>query len=224
MGYRLTPLVTGEIYHVFNRSIASQPIFLEKRDYQRFLQTIDFYRFSSPPLRFSFFKQLSKDQRNQFLQKIYQKQEKNVAIYAFCLMPNHFHFLLKQTRDGGIKEFISNLQNSYAKYFNTKTNRSGSLFQGSFKAVLVETKEQFIHLARYIHLNPYSSFKVKDLKALETFRWSSLGDYLDKENHRFVEKELLLSFYPSIFEFQKFTFNHADYQRQLEMIKHLLCE
>lgn len=223
MGYRRIPIVTGEIYHLFNRSIAQQPIFLTKRDYQRFLQTVDFYRFSSPKLRFSFFQQLPKDQRDKF-KEAHQQQEKNIIIYAFCLMANHFHFLVKQTKDEGIKEFISNLQNSYAKYFNQKTKRSGGLFQESFKAILIETEEQFVHVARYIHLNPYSSFIVKNLEELENFEWSSLKDYLNEDTRSFIEKNLLLSFYGSVNEFKKFTFNQADYQKKLEEIKHLTLE
>ena len=76
-------------------------------------------------------------------------------------MPNHFHLLLKQTIDNGISHFLSKFTNSYTKYFNTKYNRVGPVFQGVFKSVHIESDEQLMHLSRYIHLNPVVSAVVE---------------------------------------------------------------
>ena len=135
-------------------------------------------------------------------------------------MPNHFHFLLKQTAEEGIAKFMSNFQNSYTRYFNTRHNRVGPLFQGPFRAVRVETDEQLLHLSRYIHLNPYSSFVVKNIKDLEEYQWSSFKEYLGKEKG-FCQKEIVMSFFKNPQDYRKFVFDQADYQRELQKIKHL---
>ena len=224
MSYRQHPIFPDQIYHVFNRSVAKQPIFLDENDYQRFLNVVDFYRFFSPGLRFSHYNRLSLEERKTFMEKLLKNGEKQVLIFAFCLMPNHFHFLLKGLKELGIQKFASNLQNSYAKYFNTKRKRNGALFQEMFKTVRIESDEQLLHVARYIHLNPFTSYLVKDINQLRDYSWSSLGDYLGKKIFSFVETDFLSGFYPSVEKFITFTFNQADYQRQLEEIKHLTLE
>lgn len=224
MNYRKYPISPEQIYHVFNRSIAHQPIFLEEKDHQRFLETVNFYRFASTPLRFSFCNRLAKQERVIFMERLQKEGKKQVKIFSFCLMSNHFHFLMKELIEGGIRKFVSNLQNSYAKYFNTKRKRAGALFQEMFKAIRIENDEQFIHVARYIHLNPYSSVIVKNLDQLKSYPWSSLGDYLGENHFDFLEKDFLISFFKTKETFKNFTFNQADYQKHLEEIKHLALE
>ena len=224
MNYRKTKIAPGEIYHIFNRSIAQVPIFLSNRDFLRFTEVIDYYRFLSLPMRFSHYNRLEADIKKSFLDELYQKRETLIEIYSFCLIPDHFHFLLKELKENGIRKFISNIQNSYAKYFNTKTERSGSLFQEMFKAVRIASDEQFIHVARYIHLNPYSSFLFDNPDRLKTFRWSSFGDYLGINNHPFISQSFLGSFFKSPTDLEKFTLDRAEYQRNLENIKHLIME
>lgn len=223
MGYRKQLIFPEQIYHVFNRSVASIPIFLDVRDYQRFINVIDFYRFSTPPLRFSFFNRLPINDKKDFAEKLKQ-QPKLASTYAFCLMPNHFHFLLKELTPNGVRKFLSNLQNSFAKYFNTKMKRHGSLFQEMFKAVRIETDEQFLHVARYIHLNPYSSFLTRNIADLRSYKWSSLPDYLGENIFEFLDKDFLQGFYSTEEKFTSFTFDQADYQRKLKEIEHLLIE
>jgi len=139
-------------------------------------------------------------------------------------MPNHFHFLLKQVGDYGISEFIGQIQNSYTKYFNVKRERVGSLLQGRFKAVRVESEEQLIHLSRYIHLNPYSSFLVRSLKDLKKYPWSSFPSYIEDEKVDFLDENIILNLFKNKGEYQEFVFNQADYQRELEKIKHLALD
>lgn len=224
MTYRRQPIIPNQIYHVFNRSIAHQPIFSDIRDYQRLLSTIDFYRFASPNLRFSFYNRLPIEERRKFIEDLRKKGQKLISIYAFCLMPNHFHILLKELKEGGIQKFTGTIQNSYAKYFNVKRKRAGSLFQEMFKANRVETDEQFLHVARYIHLNPYSSFIIKNISELEKYMWSSLPVYLDKTDLGFLDTQFLKGFYHSKEKIKSFTFDQADYQRRLDEIRHLTFE
>lgn len=224
MSYRKQLIAPEEIYHVFNKSIAGEPIFLNVKDYERFIDVVDFYRFSSSGLRFSFYNRLPLQERRDFIENLRNHGEKLILIYAFCFIPNHFHFLIRELIEGGIRKFAANLQNSYAKYFNTKTKRQGSLFQEMFKAVRIETDEQFVHVARYIHLNPYSSFVVRNISELKNYKWSSLGDYLGENNFGFLNKDFLSSFYSPPEKFISFTFDQADYQRKLQQIKHLIWE
>lgn len=221
---RKVVLATGEVYHIFNRSIESRPIFPGIRHYRRLTQALNFYQFFSPPVRFAQFLILSGNKRKELLEKLNQEDKRLVEMICFCLMPNHFHLLLKQSDEGGISKFMSLTQNSYTRYFNVRKDRVGSLFQGQFKAVRVETDEQLLHLSRYIHLNPYSSFVVKTVDNLKSYPWSSLPDYLRLNTDNFLKKDFVLDFFKNSADYQRFVFNRAEYQRELEKIKHLTLE
>jgi len=223
MPYRKTIFVNNEIYHTINRSIEEQTIFKGKRDYQRALDLIDFYRYNHPPLRFSHYNRLPKNEKEKFIKNLKENGKPVVEILAFCLMPNHFHFLLRQIREKGVQSFMRNFQDSFARYFNTKYHRVGLLFQGMFKAVRIETDEQLIHVSRYIHLNPVSSYIV-EIGDLENYPWSSFPEYLGKHPQGFTNPTPLLDFFKSRTAYKEFVFNQADYQRRLQKIKHLALE
>lgn len=209
----------GEIYHIFNRGLDKRPTFTNKRELDRAKNLIKFYRHSEIPIRFSKLLQQPVDTRNSILEKLY-KSEKLVDILSYCLMPNHFHFLLKQLVDGGITEFVSKISNSYTKYYNTKYDRVGPLLQGEFKSVLVEKDEQFTHLSRYIHLNPKVSLLVKDL---ETYEWSSYREYLGQTSG-FCAKQEILNLFKNPDAYKQFVLDQADHGEKLEQIKHQILE
>lgn len=223
MPIRKTPLRSGYIYHILNRGINHAPIFVEKKDYQRFMDLLDYCRFTDYPVKFSLFKSLSFERKQQIKSAL---KEKFVSFISYCLMPNHFHFVLRQEKDNGITSFINRFLTSYTKFFNTKHKRNGPLFVGRFKAILVETEEQLFHLVRYVHLNPYSSVVVKTIDELSVYPWSSFGEYLKSktEPETCDQKELILSQFANKESFKRFTFDQAEYQRRLEEIKHLLGE
>lgn len=187
-------------------------IFKNSYNFQRFLKTILYYQILGPKPRFSLFTPTN---------NLLDKSKQIVEIVVFCLMPNHFHFLVRQLTSGGITEFISKLSNSYTKYFNIKHKRVGPLLQGEFKSVLVENNEQLLHLSRYIHLNPLVSGLVKDL---ENFPWSSYLEYSGTSAQEICAKEIILNQFKSKTDYQEFVLNHADYGRELEVIKHQLIE
>ncbi|MFZ5366006.1 MAG: transposase [Patescibacteria group bacterium] len=222
MPYRKTIFATNEIYHVVNRSIAQIPVFKETRDYQRALEIIDFYRYIKPPLSFSHYKRLPKEDKENFLKNL-RKHKILTEISTFCLMPNHCHFLLKQNVENGISTFMRNFQNSYARYFNTKYKRAGGLFQSMFKAVRIETDEQFLHVSRYIHLNPVSAYLIEN-DGLENYQWSSFSDYINQNRHEFVDPKDILSFFKTKNSYKEFVLNQAEYQKELQKIKHLTLE
>ncbi len=221
---RNIPLVNNQIYHVLNRGVASQPIFLNKKDYQRALETVFYYQNEDLPLSYSTFLKLSQPKREETLKKLKGKGNFLIEIIAFCLMPNHFHLLLKQVQDNGISIFMSNLSNSYTRYFNISHKRIGPLFQGKFKAIRIETEEQLLHGSRYIHLNPYTSYVIKTLKELETYPYSSFAEYLNPQKTDHCQKEIILDSFKSSLDYKRFVFDQADYQRKLEETKHLILE
>ena len=116
-------LVEGEVYHVFTKSIAGFKVFNNDSEFSRMMATIRYYQREKPALKFSKFLKLSMVLRNQQDETIPSPNEKLVEIIAFCLMPTHLHFILKQLKENGISTFMSNILNSYTRYFNTKYNR-----------------------------------------------------------------------------------------------------
>lgn len=221
---RLLPLVNDEIYHVFNRGIDRRPTFTDKWEYKRALLVTQFYRFADPPAKLSAFLKIPPEDKEKIMSELQSKGKKLVEIIAFCLMPNHFHFLLKQVTDNGISKFMSNFQNSYTRYFNTRHERIGPLFLDQFKAVRITSDEQLLHSTRYVHLNPHTSFVIKDLDGLIQYPWSSFQEYLGISKDVFCDKEMVLSMFKSKETYQQFVFDQADYQRELHQIEHLLLE
>ncbi len=207
---RITPLVSGEYYHIFNRGSEKRDIFTQTRDYKRFQQTFYYYQFSGPKPSFSKF---AKSDLNSFKT---DNNQKLVEILCYCLMPNHFHFLIKQVKDSGISIFLSQISNSYTKYFNTKYRRVGPLLQGAFKAVRIESEEQLIHVSRYIHLNPVVSRLVKKLN---TYTWSSYPEYISGSGTLGFTKEII-EIFASNKKYQEFTEAQIDYGTTLEILKH----
>ncbi|RJQ36975.1 hypothetical protein C4559_04590 [Candidatus Microgenomates bacterium] len=213
MPYRSTPFLSENFYHLFNRGVEKRIIFSDDHDYQRFLQTLYYYQFSGPKPRFSTHKK--------FKIKDFSHNPKIIDIICYCLMPNHFHLLIRQVKEGGIQEFIQKVINSYTKYYNTKHNRVGHLFQGVFKAVPIETDEQLLNVSRYIHLNPY----VSDLtKNSETYQYSSYQAFIGKTSDTLCVKKPILDFFQDEVAYERFVNDHASYAKEIEYSKHLLID
>ncbi|MBU0569521.1 transposase [Patescibacteria group bacterium] len=221
---RKTPLVTDEIYHVYNRGINKQPTFTTNKEHKRAIQAISFYKYKSLPIKLSRFLKLQEEDKQRIKTNFLEKNEVLVNIIAYVLMPNHFHFLLKQNCSGGISKFMGNFLNSYTKYFNTRHNRDGALFLGQFKAVRIEDDNQLLHIHRYIHLNPHSSYLMETSEKLLDYPWSSLGEFIGKSENEICDKKLISPFFKTNKSYLKFVLNQADYQRKLKVIKHLVFE
>lgn len=221
MPVRLVPLVTGEYYHVLNRGITDQPIFLDKRDYRRMLLALSYYRYITPPVRLSLFKALNIEQQTYLWKDLDSKDQKLVELVAFSLMPNHFHLLLKQVVDGGVSTFIRRLTNSYTRAFNTRAERRGPIFQGAFKAVHISTDEQLLHVSRYIHLNPVVSYVIPE-ERLMTYPWTSLPEYIGVQS--LVDASPVLAHFKTKANYKNFVLDQVDYGKKLEAIKHLSLE
>lgn len=212
----------GEYYHVFNRGVEKRVTFTSKREYIRAIDTLKYYRYHNLPIKYSKYVALEAKKRASFLINL-NSFKLQVEIIAYCLMPNHFHFLLKQKEEGGIASFVSKFTNSYTKYFNTKHERVGPLFQGVFKAVRIEDDEQLIHTSRYIHLNPVVGFLVTP-EDLTNYAWSSFSEYMISTEGGFINTEEILTFFKGNNEYKKFVLDQVDYSRELKKIEHLIFE
>lgn len=214
-------LATDEFYHIFNRTIADEIAFINKHNLNRALALTNFYRFKTR-LSYSHFQALPKEERKKMLSVICSSSPL-VEIYSLAFMPNHYHFLLKQLQDNGINDFISNLQNGFAKFYNKKFERKGSLFCHSFERVRIETEEQFVHVSRYIHLNPVTSYLIK-IEELDTYPYTSFPIYLSKKMFDFVETGHILNHFKTTQRYKKFVHDQNDYQKKLQEIKNLVIE
>ncbi|HTR18871.1 MAG TPA: transposase [Candidatus Paceibacterota bacterium] len=178
----------GEWYHCYSRGIEKRKTFVSKRDYERFIQLL--YLCNSPrPIHRS-------NLRNPSLGEVLNipRQETLVSLGAFCLMPNHFHLLVKEKREQGISRFMQKLGTAYTMYFNIKETRVGGLFTKPFRSRLVGDDRYFQYALQYIHCNPAELYEagwkegvVKNMKELEQllveYPYGSFGVY-QSANHR----------------------------------------
>lgn len=224
MPSRKFPLMKGYYYHVFNRGLNRQPTFTVPREYARAMTGLWYYRYHTSRSLHSYLG-LAESIRTEIGNKLEQKDERYVDIVSYCLMPNHFHLLIKQLEEGGISKFVGIFQNSFTRYFNKKRNLQGGLFIPQFKAVLVETDEQLLHLSRYIHINPYASAVVNSLEGLLDFPYSSFAGILGKRKDNILsDVDVILSNFKTSSDYKQFVINQADYQAKLNNIKHLILE
>lgn len=146
---RKEPIVTGEYYHIYNRGVDKRDIFNDLKDLERFKESIKQFNQIEG---IGSLEMLNKSVRA--LDSHFKlKSEPLVAIVAFCINPNHFHFMLKQLVDGGIAKFMQKILGGYTYYFNQKHQRSGSLFQGTFKSKLVQSDEYLRKIFAYTNKN-----------------------------------------------------------------------
>lgn len=174
---RVEKLVTGQIYHICNRSTEGIPIFKKEADALRFFETLLLSN-TTDTMTIRGVARTPEQHRNR------RKGKPLVEIYALVLMPNHFHICVRQLVENGISLWIQRACNSHARFYNLKNKRKGALFMGRFNAVLVEKDEQLFHLFVYIHANPLdlvmpewregnlSAWQKAD-KYLRTYPWSS---------------------------------------------------
>lgn len=193
----------NQICHIYNRGVDKRKIFLEDTDYLHFLHDMfELNNRGKDPNVGHYFK---KNQNMKVQPSYFERRPREllVEILAFVLMPNHYHLILKQKKENGIVKFMQKIGTGYTMSFNNKYNRAGSLFQGRFKATLIDKDPYLVHLLNYIHFNPLklSNFNISDL---EKYRWSSFPDYIGKKNFPSItSREFLLNFYGSEERYKK---------------------
>lgn len=196
---------SDHIYHIYNRGVEKRNTFLDDKDYLRFIHDLFEFNDEEPVSNVLYYF----DPKSMEVQPRYNKEERKrrkllVEILIFTLMPNHFHLLLRQKRERGIVKFMQKIGTGYTMYFNQKYERVGALFQGRYKAVLVESQAHFLHLPFYIHANPVfkkyggsTSIHWKEaMKYLEKYRWGSFLDYIGRKNFPSVtSRSFLLNYF-----------------------------
>ncbi|MBI2450134.1 MAG: transposase [Candidatus Nealsonbacteria bacterium] len=228
-----------QIYHVYNRGVEKRNIFLDDKDYFRFIHNLFEFNDEKPAENIYYKQPMLQSQKIQSYEasprKINMPRKLLVEIMAFCLMPNHYHLLLRQKQDRGITRFMQKLGTGYSMYFNQKHERTGILFQGPFKAILVDRETYFYYLPYYIHFNPldliepeWRNGKINNYKEalnfLENYRWSSHLDYIGKKNFPSVtQREFLLEYHQNGNRYKQSIENWLK-EIQLEKIKDIMLE
>lgn len=215
MGYRYDDLAPGEIYHICTRAVERRNIFLDRADHERVLSLLVHCLPQGVIQSYSVARRLKEDIG------LSQSGEGLVDLLAYCVMDNHLHLLIKENTDGGTSLYMQRVLNSYAKYFNLRYKRSGPLFTGRFKAVLIDDDEQLLHVSRYIHLNPFVAHIIDDPLAYE---WSSLGEYVRTATPNNICHTKLITDLMSNQEYKTFITDEADYARAIADTQHLLLD
>jgi putative transposase len=193
---RKTKFTNNEYYHIYNRGVDKRDVFCDKEDYLRFLESIR--EFNNIEATISL--RTRNDLRSRGLITGAKPLQNLVEFICYCLNSNHFHFILKQLIDGGISEFMKRLSGGYTCYFNQKYDRSGSLFQGTFKAVHIDNNEYLLWLSGYVNGNP----EIHKISKAGNYKWCSYSDYLGLRNVNLCKKEIILSQFKNLEEYKKF--------------------
>ena len=180
-------------YHVYNRGAGRRKIFENAADKAKFISIIARYLDDNEYVRGD--------------GVLYEKS--SVKLIAYCLMGNHFHLLLFQDQNStDIQQFVKSVTSAYARYYNLHHNRSGYLFEGSFKAKRIDDDTYLEHITRYIHLNP---------RTYLTYKWSSLPEYLKHRNTEWVRDDLVNDRSPE--KYKSFLLDYVDRAAELKRIK-----
>jgi putative transposase len=164
MPYRGSSFTKDQYYHIFNRGAGKQPIFFNTGNYEYLLRLIKHY-----------------------------STQYSVTVIAYCLMPNHYHLLLRQETDIPLSKFINVTFNAYVQAVNLQQGRSGTLFEGRFHHVCVDRYEYLIHLCRYIHNNPRKAGLVTHL---EEWPYSNYLDWIGARNGVLKDCEFINNHFP----------------------------
>ena len=188
MARRKTQFVEGEFYHIYNRGCNKEQIFREERNYVFLLTNLK------------------------------EKAKKHqISVIAYCLMPNHYHFLLRQDAETSVGVLIQDVFNSYTKAFNEMFQRTGTLFEGPFKSIHVDKEEYLLHLCRYIHRNPLDAKLVNDI---ESWQFSNYHEWVGKRNGNLFDQKFLGDHFQRPQQYAEFVLQYeAPKKLQKEMSK-----
>ena len=192
----IKPYVAQGYYHIYNRGENKANIFLDEQDYAVFLSYLKTYLLPKDTKALqkkivdptSSWRDRAQAQRMLRLNNFHNK----IDLIAYVLMPNHFHFLLQQKEERDMELFMQSLMTRYTAYGNRRYKRVGPFFQGTYKAVMIESEEQLLYVTRYIHRNPFNPFSLKRLNPLGS-QPSSYMDYLGNTNREWVKPSVILS-------------------------------
>lgn len=229
------------IYHIYNRGVEKRDIFLQDADRWRFLQALLLFNQEKSPFNLLWkLEQEHKGRMNfrilkEFLERNSEQKSPLVRIMADCLMPNHYHLILEELMRGGVTKFMHKLGTGYTMYFNKKYDRVGGLFQGTFKAVQVDTDEYLQNLLVYVNvINPGQLIEpnlkeegVRDIERIMQFAkaypWSTHQEYLGERSSPIIDKGVADSLFPDPPQYKEFVENSL-LSRKMNIIEHLMLE
>lgn len=237
---RKTKLEAGKIYHVYNRGVEKRDIFLSDGDRWRFLQGLYLFNDESVSANLLFRLEQEKGKMHfgilrEYMAKAGIVRKPLVRIMADCLKPNHFHLLIEEIQEDGLSRFIHKLCTGYAKFFNTKYERVGSLFQGAYKAVEVRRDTQLHYLLAYINvinpgqeLEPDLKSQAQDpeeiLRFVEQYPWSTHPEYLGKRDSIIVDKGIAGKLFPTSAKYRAFVTDIIRGKQPLSLQKETLLD
>lgn len=207
----------GQIFHICNKSIANYGIFSFKGTAARFKQTLSYYNNQTPKVKLSEVLRKS-SQKIEFKNLLLAQENSYVKIICYCIMPDHYHIVVRLNTEGTLPKYLNDVENSYSRFFNIKTKRKGPLWQSPFRAVLIESNEQLLHTTRYVHINPVTAGLVNDP---EDWEHSSYRDYIGGAEYLKLLPEVSIQ---SPTAYKKFTEDQMDYQKKLKIIKKLMLD
>ncbi len=199
---------TGEYYHIYNRGVDKREVFCNEKDFIRFLtgmrefnkkETINsLYRLNQIKK-----KRLNAEKEAKLLRFSASAENRRslaslVGLISYSLIPNHYHFILKQSMDNGIKNFMHKLGTGYTNYFNAKHKRSGSLFQGPFNAVPIKDSYYLCKLLIYVNYN----YEIHNLGKAGSWPWSSYSDIIGKRNGTLCNLNIIKEEFGTVEEFK----------------------
>ena len=228
----------NHIYHIYNRGVDKRDVFMEDNDRWRCLQGFCLFNDEKNSSNVLWQMEKNRGEVNLKILKDYIIKEGRkpiVRILAYCLMPNHFHLLVEELQEGGIVRFMHKLDGGYAHYFNKKYGRSGSLFEGPFKAVLVENETYLQYLLVYINvINPGQLVEpklkkegIRDIEAIiraaDECLWSTHQEYSGKRGSIIIDKGILGEMFLTPEKYRDFV-GQVLSDKKYQEISHLVLE
>lgn len=216
--YKKYKFIKGQIFHICNKSIANYGIFKDPKNAKRFIKGLNYYNDSKHKLNLALYLR-SEVNKQEKINLLLPKEKRIVKIISYCVMPDHYHLLLKVLTDKTTPKYIGDVENSFTRFFNTKFKRKGPLWQSRFRRVEIKTDEQLLHVSRYIHLNPTTADLVNKP---EEWTFSSYREYIyNKKILKDIMHEITIK-NPN--KYKSFCENNVDYQKKLRKIKRLRLE
>lgn len=193
--------VSESYYHVYARGASKGVVFNGATDFVFFLGLFD--RYLSPK------QSVSKEG------VVYPNYSKDVELLAFCLLPNHFHLLVYQTKEGSLTKLMRSVMTSYSRYFNYKYKRTGSLFESRFKSSRIDTDSYLTHISRYVHLNT---------RYWQNYSYSSYRFYVKGNEPQWLNTTRVLELFEDRNEYQVFHLDYEDHKSMLDELKYELAD
>ena len=222
MPSRSNIFVINYYYHIYNKTIDNLDPFNDVIVSDYFLNLVNYYRYSDLKMSYSETLRLEPDIKDQYWNHLKKSNKYKIEILAFCLMPNHFHFLLKEKQDKGISKFMADVLNGLTRFSNIINKRKGPIFLPRFRSKPIMDEEQLIHVSRYIHLNPYVSGLIGRIDDIWYYPFSSAGEYINETNNFLNTKHILdLGYYlGNRNKYKRFVENEAEHGKTKALNKY----